>query len=144
MDLKKTFTGFILLLLVPFFLGAQTSPEEFLGHKVGADRKLADYNQIQAYFQKLDEESGKIKILTIGTSTLGKPMIMAVISSEKNMAELDKYRQISKKLSEARGLSPDEAKNLATVHLKADIAHDLTVAECLGDPLQAHHTGLKL
>ena len=115
MDLRvrRTFTGFILLLLVPFFLGAQTSPEEFLGHKVGADRKLADYNQIQAYFQKLAEESGKVKILTIGESTLGKPMIMAVITSEKNMAELDKYRQISKKLSTARGLSPDEAKSLA-------------------------------
>ena len=113
MDLRKTLVGFILLLLVPFFLGAQTSPEEFLGHKVGADRKLADYNQIQAYFQKLDQESGKIKVFNIGKTTLGKPMIMVAITSEKNMAELDKYRQISKKLSRARGLSPEDAKQLA-------------------------------
>ena len=113
MDLKKISAGLFLLIFAPFFLGAQTSPEEFLGHKVGADRKLADYNQIQAYFQKLDEESGKIKILTIGTTTLGKPMIMAVITSEKNMAELDKYRQISKKLSNTRDLTPEEAKQLA-------------------------------
>ncbi|MGD2245975.1 MAG: hypothetical protein PVI11_05455, partial [Candidatus Aminicenantes bacterium] len=45
------------LFLLPNFLFSQTPPEEFLGHKVGADRKLADYNQIQAYFKKLDQES---------------------------------------------------------------------------------------
>ncbi|GAI37865.1 unnamed protein product, partial [marine sediment metagenome] len=69
-------------MFLPFILTAQTPPDEFLGHRVGADRKLADYNQIQAYFQKLDKESGKIKVLTIGQSTLNKPIIMAVITSE--------------------------------------------------------------
>ena len=113
MNLRKTLVGFLLVLFLPFFLGAQTSPEDFLGHKVGADRKLADYNQIQAYFQKLDEESGKIKVLTIGKTTLGKPMIMVVVTSEKNMADLDKYRQINKKLRDARDLSPEDAKKLA-------------------------------
>ena len=113
MNLRKTIVVFLLLLLVSFYLGAQTSPEEFLGHRVGADRKLADYNQIQAYFQKLDQESGKIKVLTIGKTTLNKPMIMAVITSERNMDNLDTYRQITKKLRDARDLSPDEARRLA-------------------------------
>ena len=36
----------VFILVLPFVLCAQTSPEEFLGHEVGADRKLADYNQI--------------------------------------------------------------------------------------------------
>jgi hypothetical protein len=93
-------------------LYAQTSPEEFLGHEVGADRKLADYNQIMAFFQKLDQESEKIKVLNIGTTTLGKPMIMAVISSENNIANLDKYREITKKLRDARGLVPEDAREL--------------------------------
>jgi hypothetical protein len=111
---KKIFSfTSLLLLLLPFILIAQTTPDEFLGHRVGADRKLADYNQIQAYFKKLDKESGKIKVLTIGKTTLGKPMIMAVITSEDNMAKLDTYRGISKKLRDARGLSPDEARKLA-------------------------------
>jgi hypothetical protein len=81
----------LILFCVSSHLVAQTSPEEFLGHKVGADRKLADYNQILAYFKKLDEESEKIKILTIGETVLKKPMILAVITSEENMANLDKY-----------------------------------------------------
>jgi len=92
---------------------AQTPPSEFLGFDVGADGKLADYSQIQAYFQKLADESSKIKLLTIGESTLKKPMLMAVITSEKNMAKLDTYRGISKQLRDARGLTPGKAGELA-------------------------------
>jgi hypothetical protein len=113
MNKKNLFFISFLLLLLPLILVSQTPPEEFLGHRVGADRKLADYNQIQAYFQKLDKESGKIKVLTIGQSTLNKPIIMAVITSEDNMAKLDTYRGISKKLRDVRGLTPDEARKLA-------------------------------
>ena len=113
--MKKTkILGAILVLLTfPFLLSAQTSPEDFLGHRVGADRKLADFTQIRAYFQKLDSESEKIKVLTIGETTLGKPMILAVITSEENMADLEEYTQITRKLRNARGLTPEDAKALA-------------------------------
>lgn len=112
-SLKRALSCLFILFCFHVFLEAQTSPEDFLGHKAGADRKLADYNQIQAYFQKLDQESDKIKVLTIGQSTLKKPMIMAVITSEENMAELDAYRAIPKRLRDARDLSSEEAKKLA-------------------------------
>ena len=111
---KKIWSSlFFLLLTLPLILVGQTSPEEFLGHKVGADRKLADYDQILAYFEKLDQESAKIKVLTIGQTTLGKPLIMAVITSEENMPKLDTYREITKKLRDARGLTTEEAKKLS-------------------------------
>ncbi len=111
---KRVLSSFLFLLLFwPLILFPQTSPEEFLGFKVGTDRKLADYNQIQAYFQQLDKESVKIKVLTIGRSTLGKPIIMAVITSEENMANLDHYRAIVKKLREVKSISPEEARKLA-------------------------------
>lgn len=113
MKKTKILGAAIALLIFPFLLIAQTSPEEFLGHDVGADRKLADYTQIRAYFQKLDSESDKMKVLTIGETTLGKPMILAVITSEENMADLEKYTQITKKLRDARGLTPEDAKALA-------------------------------
>ncbi len=106
------FVPFFLLIFSIFSL-AQTEPQQFLGHMVGADRKLADYGQILAYFEKLDQESEKIKVIEIGKSTLGKPMIMAIITSEKNMENLDEYRQISKKLRDARDIEPEEAKQLA-------------------------------
>jgi hypothetical protein len=37
----KRFFGFLLIL--PILASAQTPPDTFLGHKVGEDRKLADY-----------------------------------------------------------------------------------------------------
>jgi hypothetical protein len=113
MNKTKILTSLLIVLVLPCFLVSQTPPKDFLGHEVGADRKLADYEQIQAYFQKLDSESELIKVLTIGKSTLGKPMILAVISSEENMANLEKYTAITKRLRDARGLSPEDAKELA-------------------------------
>jgi hypothetical protein len=44
-------------ILFSVLLAAQTSPEAFLGFKIGADRKLADCTRVQAYFQKLAQES---------------------------------------------------------------------------------------
>jgi len=102
-----------LSLFITCFLRAQTSPESFLGFKVGEDRKLADYSQILAYFQKLDQESARVKVINIGTSTLKKPMVMAVITAEKNMSKIDTYREIVKKLRDPRILPAKEAKKLA-------------------------------
>ena len=101
------------VLFVPLAALAQTSPEAFLGFKVGADQKLADYGQIQAYFKKLASESSKIKVVEIGQSSLKKPMIMAIITSEANMAKLDAYRGITRQLRDAAGLTPDDARRLS-------------------------------
>lgn len=100
-------------LLLTFSLQAQTPPEEFLGHRVGADRHLIDYNQIREYFDLLAEESERVSILNIGESTLGEPIIMAVITSGENMANLDRYREIAQRLSDPRGVSDEEARQLS-------------------------------
>ena len=94
-------------------LHAQTPPEKFLGFRVGADRRLADYGQITAYLKQLSTETKRIKWIEIGTSTLKKPMHMAVISSEENMANLDAYRRIAGRLRDPLNLAPEEARRLA-------------------------------
>ncbi len=94
-------------------LRAQTSPEKFLGHKVGEDRKLADYTQITAYFEKLAQESTKLKLFQIGESTLKRPMIMAAISTPENLASLDRWKEIAHKLRDPRITTVDEARKLA-------------------------------
>jgi hypothetical protein len=103
----------LLIFLISSLALAQTPPEKFLGFKVGEDRKLADYNQIKAYFELLDKESPRLTLLNIGKTTLGKDMIMAVITDEENMKNLEHYREIARRLKEARGLSEEEARNLA-------------------------------
>jgi hypothetical protein len=110
---RKISVAALIIALFPWLAPAQTSPEQFLGHKAGADRKLADYGQIKAYFEKLDQESPKLSLFTIGESTLKRPMIMAVISAEENLARLDTYREIVRRLRDPRTLSREEAKKLA-------------------------------
>jgi hypothetical protein len=110
---KSALLSVLILSIFSFSALAQTPPEEFLGHKVGADRKLADYSQIQAYFEKLEKESAKVKVLTIGETTLGKDIIMAVVTSEENMSQLDKYTDITKKLRNAKNFSVEEAESLS-------------------------------
>lgn len=104
---------FLLGLLMCGVVAAQTPPEAFLGHEVGADRKLADYSQIESYLRKLSQESPRVRIVDIGQTTLKKPMIMAVITAERNMARLDRYREIARQLRDARALTPQLAADLA-------------------------------
>ncbi|MDH7575158.1 MAG: M14 family metallopeptidase [Candidatus Saccharicenans sp.] len=104
----------IMILLISSLTAlAQTPPEKFLGYKPGADRQLADYNQIKAYFELLDKESSRLTLVNIGKTTLGKDMVMAIITDEENMKNLDRYRDIARRLKEARGLSEDQARQLA-------------------------------
>ena len=42
----------VTVILIALPVAAQTSPEAFLGHKVGADRKLADYRPDPGLFQE--------------------------------------------------------------------------------------------
>ncbi len=87
-------------------------PSEVYGFEVGADYKLADYNQMLDYYDRLDRASNRVKKVTIGETVLGKPMILLFISSEENLDELEKYRRISERLSRAR-ISNEEAEELS-------------------------------
>jgi hypothetical protein len=88
------------------------SPNNFLHLNIGDDKVLADYKQISSYFNALAAASPRVKIETLGKTTLGEPMIMAVITSDENMKHLDRIKEIARKLSDPRGLSDDEANAL--------------------------------
>jgi len=104
----------ILLLTVSSLMFPQQlkSPEEFLGYKVGTDYKIADYETIQKYFKHLAELSKQIIYQEIGKTSQKRDMFMAVISSEENIRNVDKYRDIIKKLSDPRITSDAEAEAL--------------------------------
>jgi hypothetical protein len=89
-----------------------TSPEAAFGFKPGADRKLADWNELTAYFRKLGTESDRIRYEELGKTTEGRPFIAVTISSADNLAHLDRYKEIQGKLADPRTTSPEEAKRL--------------------------------
>ncbi len=84
-----------------------------LGFTPGDDYKLADFNQIRSYFEKLDAASDRVMLTSAGKSTEGRDMLVAVISSEANLAKLEHYRDIARRLALVRGLQDDAARSLA-------------------------------
>jgi hypothetical protein len=89
------------------------TPESVIGWQPGEDYKLADYTQIQAYFEALDAASDRIRVERIGESAEGRPLLLAIISSEANMRSLERYREISRRLASAADLTDSEARALA-------------------------------
>ena len=48
-----------------------------------------------------------------GKTTQGRTMYFALISDPKNLAEIDRYREIARRLAHPEGLTDDEARALA-------------------------------
>jgi len=117
MNSLKKFLALSLCLLFAFSLasaqGKITSPKEQFGFNIGDDYQLINYTQLVAYWKKLDKESDRMTLQDIGKTAEGRTMIMAIITSPKNMRNLDRYKQISRRLALAQGLTDVEAKKLA-------------------------------
>jgi hypothetical protein len=90
-----------------------TTPKEYLGFNVGDDYQLANYTQLAQYWRKLDAESDRLTVQEIGKTAEGRPQLMAIVTSPANHRNLAKYRDISRRLARAEGLSDEEAHRLA-------------------------------
>ncbi|MEJ2678478.1 MAG: hypothetical protein P8174_05290 [Gemmatimonadota bacterium] len=93
--------------------GAVPRPQDVFGFEAGADYKLASDSQIVEYFHRLDAASDRVKVVEIGRSVLGRPLLLAFISSADNIRRLDHWREVSERLALARGLNDDQAHQLA-------------------------------
>ena len=89
------------------------TPESVLGHKPGDDFYLASYDDSLAYFQNLAAATNKLKLIQVGKTTQGRDWYIAIISSPQNLAQLDKYKDIARKLAWTRGLTDQTARALA-------------------------------
>ena len=89
-----------------------TSPEKAFGFKLGADRKLADWTELTAYYKKLASESGRVRYEEIGKTTEGRPFVTVTISSAENISHLEEYRKIQVQLADPRISSAEQAKGL--------------------------------
>ena len=90
-----------------------TTPEQFFGHQIGADYVLPNYTKFTEYVRKLDAESDRMVVQSIGKTAEGRDQLMAIITAPENFKKLDRYREISRRLSQAEGLTDDQARALA-------------------------------
>jgi len=89
------------------------TPASSFGFEPCAERELATYEEIADYFRRLDAASDRMNLYEIGETAEGRTMLLAVVSSEANLKELDRYKAISKRLALAKGLGDEEARALA-------------------------------
>ena len=89
------------------------TPESALGFPVGADFKLATYEESIAYFRQLATSSDRIRLLEVGKTSNGRPWTVAVISSPENLGRLDRLREIAQRLAHPAGLTDEQARALA-------------------------------
>jgi hypothetical protein len=79
-----------------------TTPQEALGHTIGADYFLPTYTQQMHWWEQLAKESNRMKLDTIGLTAEGRPQLMAILSSPANLARLEEYRKTSETLAHGR------------------------------------------
>ncbi|HEV8138875.1 MAG TPA: M14 family zinc carboxypeptidase, partial [Pyrinomonadaceae bacterium] len=80
------------------------APKDVIGFTPGDDRKLASWAKVVEYFQKLAASSDRVKFEQIGKSTMGAPFVYATISAPENLARLDLYKDIQRRLADPRTL----------------------------------------
>jgi len=93
-------------------LAAVPSPESHFGHAMTADRQPLEWAKVVAYFEKLPATSARIKVERIGNTEMGRPMIMAILSSPENMKRLDRYRAQQAALADPRKTTQAAADKL--------------------------------
>ena len=88
------------------------TPASIIGFEPGADRKLPTWKQVTDYFTALDKASPRVSVRTLGKTTLGRPFLVAFIADPATLANLERYRQIQRKLLDPRLRSPSERERL--------------------------------
>ncbi|MDQ3388351.1 MAG: M14 family metallopeptidase [Gemmatimonadota bacterium] len=131
------------------------SPESVLGFAPGTPGRLAEWSQIVDYFGRLDHASERVRVEAIGQTTLGRPMIAAVITSAANHGRLGEILRGQARLADPRGASAEEIERLvasqpavtmigASLHgneimatqMAMQLAHDLATDPELGGALE--------
>jgi murein tripeptide amidase MpaA len=95
------------------------TPADVLGFTPGDDRKLASWDQVIDYFKRLDQASDRVVFEELGKSTMGKPFVVATISSPANLARLDEFKTIQEQLADPRKLGEPSVRDRKAAELIA-------------------------
>ena len=81
----------ILLPLSILWADGLKSPSAFLGYDLGDH--FTYHHRVVSYYEHVAENTSNVKIIPYGETYEQRPLIVAVISSDKNMAMLDDLRK---------------------------------------------------
>ena len=88
------------------------TPLAVLGYVPGTVGRLSHVADINRYFRALATASDRIRIFTLGNSDEGREMLVAAIADPATLANLDAFRDVTRRLADPRGLSEAGARAL--------------------------------
>lgn len=119
-----------------------TTPESWFGFRPGDDRQLFSYDAMISYLKKLEQESDRLKMVTIGRSPMGKDIYMLLISSPENLRNLEELKAINRRLALETDIPAAELESLISrgkVFVVATMSmHSTEVGPSQSVPLMAY------
>src|SRR5262245_32954526 len=88
------------------------SPLKFFGYVPGEPGHLTYHADIVRYYEALEKASPRVRLFKIGQSEEGRDMVALAIADEATIKQLDKYKEITAKLTDPRKLTDADAKPL--------------------------------
>jgi hypothetical protein len=88
------------------------TPEKFLGYIAGAEGHLTYSEDVNRYMRALEAASPRVKVFSIGRSEEGREMILVAVADEATIADLDRYKAITRALADPRTLDEAHARAL--------------------------------
>ena len=85
------------------------TPEQFFGFRIGADNKLARWDKIVEYMKQVANTTDRVRFRELGKTTNDNPFIALEISSPDTLKNLDRYKQLQRKLY-FQGGAPTDAE----------------------------------
>ena len=89
--------------------GTLQTPEQFVGHRVGADGKLIRWDKAVEYYKLAAANSDRVRFRELGKTSQNNPFVVLEISSPDTLKNLDRYRQLERKLY-FQGGAPSDAE----------------------------------
>ncbi|MDR1989015.1 MAG: hypothetical protein LBQ09_02150 [Acidobacteriaceae bacterium] len=74
------------------------SPEQFIGFAMGTDNKLARWDKIVDYMKAVASTSDRVRVRELGKTSQNNPLIALEISAPETLKNLDRYKQLERRL----------------------------------------------
>ena len=124
--------------------GQVPTPAEHFGFDIGTAGRLANWDDLTAYYARLARTSDRIALDTLGLTTRGRPFVMLTVTSPANHARLDELHGIQRRLADPRTVGDeDELQALLdagrTVVMITHAIHSTEVGSAQTAARLAHH-----
>jgi hypothetical protein len=88
------------------------TPKDVLGYYIGQPKKLTRVADISKYYRALAAATKRVKVLPAGKTDEGRECLVAVISDEENIRNLDTHKANLARLADPRALTDPEARRI--------------------------------